>query len=32
MKKGRSRLFESIAYCCFDSSAANESFFNEEDE
>ena len=32
MSKGRSRLFESIAYCCFDSSAANESFFKEEDE
>lgn len=31
MKKGRSRLFESIAYC-FDASVANESFFKEEDE
>jgi hypothetical protein len=29
MSKGRSRLFESIAYCCFDSLAANESFFKE---
>lgn len=28
---GRSRLFESIAFC-FDASAANESFFKEEDE
>ena len=32
MKKGRSRLFDSIAYCCFDASAANESFFKEEDD
>ena len=32
MKKGRSRLFESIAFCRFDASAANESFFKEEDE
>ena len=29
---GRSRLFDSIAFCCFDASAANESFFKEEDE
>lgn len=32
MKKGRSRLFDSIAFCCFDASAANESFFKEEDD
>jgi hypothetical protein len=29
---GRSRLFENIARFCFDSSAANESFFKEEDD
>ena len=31
MKKGRSRLFDSIAYCCFEPEAANKSFFKEED-
>ena len=32
MKKGRSRLFDSIAYCCFEPEAANMSFFKEDDE
>jgi uncharacterized protein YegL len=32
MKKGRSRLFDSIAYCCFEPEAANKSFFKEEDD
>ena len=31
MKKGRERLFDSIAYCCFIPEAANKSFFKEED-
>ena len=32
MKKGRSRLFDSIAFCCFEPEVANMSFFKEDDE